>query len=248
MPRGWAFLLVLASGLRAVAQPAAGVEVVRVGAVPDQHYSWDRIRTDTTLAFAPADSLHPAQSRRYWLRLALRNPSHYTQATELTVLPNLDNTLFYIDEDARAWRRRRAGVAVPTDSQRVRGSLPLWLPGHRTSTVYVLVDLRQRASLPAAVHLRVLLKPLAEVKQADAFFSTAWAVSLAVLGLLLLTNVPTYLRYRDRPTLFYICTQLGGCYTSRPTATIFGCYGRRPSSASCCCPPATPLAIPSTTC
>jgi DNA-binding NarL/FixJ family response regulator len=182
---------------------------VQVGVLPDRGYSWKTIRTDTALAFAPADSLRPARARRYWLRLALPNPSHYAQATELTVLPNLDNTFFYFDEDARAWRTRRAGAVVPTDSPRVKGNLRLHLAGRRTTTVYVRVDLGPAASRPPAVCLRVLLTPLAEAQRANAFLSTAWAVSLAVLGLLLLTNVPTYLRYRDRPTLFYICLQVG---------------------------------------
>ncbi len=210
----WGLLLVLWGWLAggAVAQPASSTQVptlVQVGTLPDRGYSWEQIRTDTTLAFAPADSLRPAQARRYWLQLALRNPSAYTQTTELTVLPNLDNTFYYFDEDAHAWRTRRAGVVVPTDSQRVKGGFLLHLPGRRTTTVYVRLDLGQQAHLPAAVRLRVLLKPLAEVQQANEFLSTAWAVSLAVLGLLLLTNVPTYVRYRDRPTLYYICLQVG---------------------------------------
>lgn len=202
---GW-----LAGG--AVAQPTPSAylpALAQVGALPDREYSWQQIRTDTTLAFTPADSLRPAQARRYWLRLALRNPSHYAQSTELTVLPNLDNTLYYFDEDTRAWRTQRVGAVAPTDYRRIKGGLLLQLPGRRTTTVYVRVDLGQNARPPAAVRLDVLLKPLAEVQRANEFFSTAWAVSLAVLGLLLLTNVPTYVRYRDRPTLFYICLQVG---------------------------------------
>ncbi|RZK61875.1 MAG: hypothetical protein EOO59_04005 [Hymenobacter sp.] len=208
-------LLLLGSWLHGAAQPAAGEvgalapAVVRVGVLPDRSYTWDRIRTDTTLAFEPADSLHPAQSHHYWLRLAVRNPSRYATTTQLTVLPNLDNTLYQYDEDARAWRTRRAGVALATDSQRVRGVLPLRLPGHATTVVYLRISLGQQARLPAAVRLHVLLTPVAEAQKTSELLSTAWAVSLGVLLLLLLTNVPTYVRYRDRPTLFYICLQVG---------------------------------------
>ncbi len=209
-------LLCLASGLgrRAAGQPAAAPpattpQVVRVGVLPDRGYGWARIRADTTLAFAPADSLHPALGRRYWLKLAVRNPSRYAQAAELTVLPDLDNTLFYFDEDAHAWRTRRAGVAVPTDSQRLKGLLPLRLPGYATTTCYVLVRLGQRAALPAAVRLRVSLATAVAAQEADFFYRSAWAVSLAVLGLLLLTNLLAYVRFRDRITLYYLCTQVG---------------------------------------
>jgi len=187
----------------------ATLALEQVGVLPDQGYAWERIRTDSTLAFAPADSLHPAQSRRYWMRLTVRNPSYYTAVTQLTVLPNLDNTLFQYDEDAHAWRARRTGVAVATDSQRLQGRVQLRLPGHATTTLYVLANLGRQASLPAAVRLRVLLEPVAEAQKTSVSLHTAWAVSMGVLGLLLLANVPTYLRYRDRPTLFYICTQVG---------------------------------------
>ena len=210
------FLLCLLVGvLRVAALPQAGpgasqpIELIRVGVLPAAAYAWDRVRTDTTLAFAPADSLHPAQGRAYWLRLAVRNPSAYAATTQLTVLPNLDNTLYQYDEDARAWRTRRAGMAVATDSQRVKGELRLRLPGHATTTVYVRISLGQQARLPAAVRLHALLTPVAEAQRVDELLGTAWAVSLTALLLLLLTNVPTYVRYRDRPTLFYICLQVG---------------------------------------
>jgi hypothetical protein len=208
-------VLCLAGRWPATAQPANAPlttttpSLIRVDALLDRGYTWDRIRTDTTLGFAPADSLHLALGRRYWLKLDVRNPSRYAQATELTVLPDLDNTLFYFDEDTQAWHARRAGVAVPTDSQRLKGVLPLLLPGQATTTCYVLVRLDQRATLPAAVRLQVRVETVAAAQKPHLFYSIAWAVSLAVLGLLLLTNLLAYVRYRDRITLYYLCTQVG---------------------------------------
>jgi DNA-binding CsgD family transcriptional regulator len=203
--------LIFPSEAQSVSRAVAGdIVVAGVGVLPDRGYSWDRIHTDPTLAFRPVDSLRPAQARCYWLKLALTNPSQYTAAAELTVLPDLDNTLFYFDDDTQAWRTRRAGVAVATDSARVKGPLPLRLPGHATTPFYVLVSLNQPAALPAAVHLQVKLETAAAAQKSDFLYSIAWAVSLAVLGLLLLTNGLTYLRYRDRPTLFYISAQVGG--------------------------------------
>ncbi|SHJ30681.1 7TMR-DISM extracellular 2 [Hymenobacter daecheongensis DSM 21074] len=217
MPKTLCLLLFtfLAGLIRVTAQPSAdparvpNSEVVRVGVLPDGPYSWAQIRTDTTLAFGPADSLRPARARGYWLKLTLCNHRRRAEATELLVLPNLDNTLFFFDEEARAWRTRRAGVAVPTDRQRVKGPLPLWLPARATTTVYVRVRLSPRAALPAAIGLRVQLEPAAVARKTDDFFGTAWAVALAVLGVLLLTNLSAYFRSRDRATLYYICTQVG---------------------------------------
>ncbi|MCC2546046.1 hypothetical protein LJY25_06285 [Hymenobacter sp. BT175] len=217
MPKYVCLLLILlfAGTLQVGAQRADGraisapIVMEQVGVLPDRDYSWERIRTDTTLAFRPADSLRPVQTRRFWLKIALGNRSRYTQAVQLTVLPNLDNTLFYFNEDTRTWRTRRAGVAVAADSQRLKGALPLLLPGQATTTAYVLVNLGHRAALPAAVRLKVSLEPTAVTQQANTFFGTAWAVSVAVLALLLLTNLPTYAHFRDRTSLYYLCTQVG---------------------------------------
>jgi len=205
-------LLLFGGVLRAGAQPPGGaplVAVARVGVLPDHPYSWHQIRTDPTLAFGPADSLRPARAGRYWLKVTMRNRSPYTEAVRLLVRPNLDNTFYYFDELARAWRVRRVGVAVATDSQRIKGLLPLRLRGQATTTCFVLVSLEPRTARPAAIRLRVSLEPEATAQQTSQFFTLAWAVSLAVLGLLLLTNLLAYARFRDRTTLFYICTQVG---------------------------------------
>jgi DNA-binding NarL/FixJ family response regulator len=185
------------------------MELARVGVLPDRGYTWDRIRTDTALAFAPAGLLRPAQARRYWLRLVVRNRSRYAEAVQLTIAPNLANTLYYFDADARAWRSRQAGVATPADSQRVKGGLPVLLPAQAATTLYVRVDLGSCATLPATIALQARLEKQATAQQINDFYRTAWAVSLTALLLLLLTNLPTYVRYRDRSTLFYLCTQVG---------------------------------------
>jgi len=210
------YLLVLcffAGLLGGTAQPRAGgagtIGPVQVSALPDHQRTWESIRTNTALVFRATDSLRPAQARRYWLKLAVPNHGRYTEDAQLTVLPNLDNTLYYYDEDARAWRTRRAGVAVGTDSQRTKGRLVLRLPARATTTCYVLVRLSQRAALPPAICLGVSAEPAAVTRNRDAFFCLAWAVSLAVVTLLLLTNLLAYSRRPDRLTLYYVCTQVG---------------------------------------
>lgn len=201
---GWLLL----AALRGAAQGSAPV-VARVDVLPDRGYAWPRVLRDTTLAFAPADSLHPAQARRFWLRVVLRNPSRYTEDVQLTVRPALDNRFFYLDQNARAWRTRRAGVAVPTDSQWAKGALPLRLPAAAITTCYVLVRLGPPAARPPAVHLGVQLVPAPQARQADLLSYVAWLVALAVLGLLLLTNALAYRRRPDGPTAWYLCAQLG---------------------------------------
>ncbi len=176
--------------------------------MPAGLHAWASIRADSTLPFRPTDSLRLAPGRQFWLRLRVSNRSRYTAAVRLMVQPNFDNTLFYMDEDARAWRTQRAGLLVPTDTRRVKGQLPLRLQAGIT-TCYVLVSLPAQASLPRAVRLQLKLQAEEAAQRDNLLLGVAWAVSVAVLLLLLLTNVPTYVRFRDRPTLFYICIQVG---------------------------------------
>ncbi|AHJ97153.1 7TM-DISM domain-containing protein [Hymenobacter swuensis] len=183
------------------AQPIAA-EVVAVDVLPDRNYSWPQIRTDTALTFRPADSLRTAQARRFWLRLTMRNPSRYTAATRLTVLPNLANTLFYFDEDARAWQVRPMSVTLVN-------WWPLRLRGGATTTCYVRLDLPAGAALPRTIGLRVLLEPAEAVQATDRLHSAVWAASLAVLLLLLLASLHAYGRWRDRATWYYLWAQVG---------------------------------------
>jgi len=204
----------MAGALRLPAQPLVSppsqpnIEIVQVGALPAGQHAWASILADSTLPFRPTDSLRLAQGRQFWLRLRVRNRSQYTAAVRLMIQPSFDNTLFYVDEDARDWRTQRAGLLVPTDTRRMKGQLPLRLQAG-TTTCYVLVRLPAQASLPHAARLQLKLQPEEVAQRENRFFVVAWAVSMAVLLLLLLTNVPTYVRFRDRTTLFYICTQVG---------------------------------------
>lgn len=210
------WLLLLAGALRGLGQPgvgaaqAAGPALVGVEALPDRGYELARVRTDAALPFASADSLRPAQARAYWLRLRVRNPSRYAAAAQLTVLPSVDNTLYYFHQDAGRWVARRAGLAVPTDSQRVKGGLHLPLAGQATTTAYVRVVLPARATWPRAVALRVRAEDDARAQRHYYLYSIAGAASLTILGLLMLGYLLAYLRFRDRVLLYYVGAQLGG--------------------------------------
>ncbi len=205
------FLLCL---LRGLAQPSEGgesnkdIEIKHYEILVDHGYSIERIRTDTTLVFVEGDSLRPLQANRYWLKIEAINGSRYAHSCLLTVLPNINNTLFYFNEDANGWIVQRAGIAVATDKGRAKGRMHSILQGKTATTFFVPVNLCEGHSFPKAIRPRVILEKESVSLRSEQFVTTAWIVSLAVLLMLFLNNLHVYYRFRDRSVLFFLFTQL----------------------------------------
>lgn len=209
-------LVLLCGRLTLFAQPSAGlqenndIEIKGYQILPDSGYSIERIRTDTTLLFVKGDSLRPGQAARYWLKIEAINRSSYAQPCLLTVLPNMDNTLYYFNEDANVWIAERTGINVATDKGRIKGVMHPVLQGHTSAFVYVQVNLGRGYSFPKAIKPQVILEKEITMQEREQFITTAWIVSLAVLLLLFFNNLHVYYRFRDRSVFFLLFTQLGG--------------------------------------
>jgi DNA-binding CsgD family transcriptional regulator len=191
-------------------QGLSDIEIKGYGILPDHNYSIERIQTDTTLVFVQDDSLRPSQVARYWLKVEAINKSRYAQPCLLIVLPNIDNTLFYFNEDANDWIAQRAGINVTIDKGRAKGRMHLILQGHTLTTLYVQVNLDRAHSFPKAIKPHVVLEKESTIQEKEHFFSTAWIVSLVILLIFFLNNLHVYYRFRDRSVLFFLFTQLGG--------------------------------------
>ncbi len=160
------------------------IEIKGYKILPDRGYSIERIRTDNVLAFVQEDSLRPSQANKYWFKVEAINRSSYAQPCHLTVLPNIDNTFFYFNEDANGWIAQRAGINVATDKSRVKGVMHLVLHGSTTTTFYVQVNLHPGYSFPRAIRPQVILEKESVSLQREQFITTAWLVSLAILLML----------------------------------------------------------------
>ena len=206
-------LILLLHWLPPFAQPSgtrwADVAVKSYGILRDHGYSIERIRTDTALAFIE-DSLHPLQTTKYWFKIEAINRGTYAQQCFLTVFPNLDNTLFYYNEDVKGWIAQRAGINVATDKGRVKGEMHLILQGRTLTTLYVQLNLGRGHTFPKAIKPKVVLEKQSAVQEKENFVTTAWIVSLAVLLILFLHNLHVYYRFRDRSVLYFLFAQVGG--------------------------------------
>ena len=176
----------------------------------DKAYTFERVRSDSSLKLVSADSLRTRQTKRYWLKITAANPSRYTLAYRLKVLPNLDNTLFHFNLDTEKWELQQAGILVPTDNKRNRGRFSVVLPGNSTSTFFVKINLSKVNHLPATVKLSLQWEKEASALETDYFFGTAWIVSLALLVILFLNNLHLYYRFRDDTIAYFLILQVGG--------------------------------------
>ncbi|AHM60527.1 Tetratricopeptide repeat protein 28 TPR repeat protein 28 [Flammeovirgaceae bacterium 311] len=186
------------------------IEILQYKILADRNYSLERILTDTTLGFVSGDSLRPSQVIRYWLKIEAINRSRYAQTCWLEVLPNIDNTLFYFNEDSSGWLDRRAGIKVATDNKREKGQLHLILQGNTSTTFYVLVNLGKEHLFPKYVKTRLVLTQESVIQEKDFFFGTAWMASMIILLISFLNNLHVYYRFRDHAVLFFLFAQVGG--------------------------------------
>jgi len=186
------------------------IEIKSYSTFPDSGYSIDRLQTDPTLVFKMADSLLPAVGKIYWLKIELINRSSYAQASRLTVLPNIDNTFYFLNEDAGHWITKRVGINVAADKGRTKGHIFPMLQGKSLTTLYVQLNLGRGHTFPKAIKPKVVLEKQSAVQEKENFVTTAWIVSLAVLLILFLHNLHVYYRFRDRSVLYFLFAQVGG--------------------------------------
>ena len=188
----------------------SAAQITSYAVLPDQGYSFDKVRTDTTLRFVTGDSLRPSTSHHYWLKLVVANPSHYDEPYNLTIIPSLNNTLYYFDANARQWISHQAGVDVPYPKRRNRSLLAFLAGGKTATTLYVKIDLTLFHSLPKAIKPTILLEKKATTDSRYNLMLITWITSLTVLFLFFLNNLFIYFNFRDKIVLYYLISQVGG--------------------------------------
>jgi DNA-binding CsgD family transcriptional regulator len=206
----------LAGTLAAFSQPVAtigektSVVVADYELLPDQGYSFKKILTDSSLLFTANDSLRPSTTNCYWLKFNIKNSSNYDRPYRLRVLPNINNTLFYFDEDTHKWMSQSAGQLVKTDKSRTKGLLPVTLQGGKQTTLYVQVNIGQSAAFEKPCKPQLVLEQVATRDRQENLLALGCIVSLAVLFIVFINNLHVYFSFRDRTVLYFLVGQLGG--------------------------------------
>lgn len=188
--------------------PSAQLKTYAV--LPDAGYTFASVRTDTTLAFIAGDSLRPAHTSYYWLRLVIANPAHYDELYVLSILPAFNNNLYYFDRNSNRWISHRAGIDVPYSGLRNRAGMAFMAGGDAETIVYVKVDVHWLRPFVKAIKPQLGLEKQSVVNRAEQIIVITWIASLSVLFLFFLNNLVIYVSLRDRIVFYYLIAQVGG--------------------------------------
>ncbi|HLL97139.1 MAG TPA: 7TM diverse intracellular signaling domain-containing protein, partial [Spirosoma sp.] len=189
---------------------SASAPINTYAVLPDQGYTLDQVRTDTTLRFVLNDSLRPAQTRSYWLRLVVANPAHDDERYNLSLHPSLHNTLYYFDANRQRWISHQGGVDVPQKGRRDRNLMPFVAQGQAQTSLYIHVDLKLLPESDQSLKPKIIIEKQAATTSREQFLLITWITSLSVLFLFFLNNLFVYLSFRDKIVLYYLIEQVGG--------------------------------------
>jgi DNA-binding CsgD family transcriptional regulator len=176
----------------------------------DHGYTFDKVRTDTTLRFITGDSLRPFKSSYFWIKLVVANPSHYDETYNLPVQPSLNNTLYYFDANAQQWVSQQRGVDVPYPKRRNRNLVSFVAAGKTHTTLYLKVDLTLLHSFNRSLKPTITIVTQAAYESYSKFMLITWIASLSILFLFFLNNLFIYFNFRDKIVLYYLISQVGG--------------------------------------
>lgn len=179
--------------------------------LPDNGYSFGQVLTDTSLHFVENDSVRLQKATVYWLRLQLKQPSHYAGEYRCWLRTPMHNTLYYFNADSNAWVHNEAGVAPGANGQMVQDGLPCLLQGNNhLNTVYIKMDLQAAHSAAVAFAPQVIIKKQAAVDYMDNFLFISWVCSIVMLFLFFLNHLYLYYSLKDRTVWYYLITLVGG--------------------------------------
>ncbi|MCF0074895.1 hypothetical protein LZD49_30700 [Dyadobacter sp. CY261] len=178
--------------------------------LPDKGYTFNQVRSDSTLSFTTNDSLRPDRSAVYWLKMIVANPSPNAESFDFSVDPYLNNTFYHFDANQKKWVSRRMGVgAVVYQARRDRLVIPIVLQGSTVNTFYVRFDLHALEKLKKTLAPKVTFERQSSIEHREQLLWVAWVCGITVLFIFFLNNLYIYIGFKYRIVFYYLISQLG---------------------------------------
>ncbi|MBE9464437.1 7TM diverse intracellular signaling domain-containing protein [Dyadobacter subterraneus] len=216
MNKIFVFLIILLLPVAAFAQPvyllsdSSSATIKRYAVLPDRDYTFEKIVSDTTLAFVEGDSLGKGHATHYWLKIRIKNPFHYAGEFYISLNLNLDNILYYFNENTQKWVAYQNGMASPYIGKRNVNEMACILQGQAENVLYIRVDASMLRGHNYSVKPIIKIKKAAYVDSKEQMMWLSWIASFSVLILFFINNLYIYFGLRDKTVLFYLIAQLGG--------------------------------------
>ncbi|GLU54499.1 7TM diverse intracellular signaling domain-containing protein [Dyadobacter frigoris] len=218
MNKIFVYLIILLLPAAAFAQPVNNLSDSSTAAInqyavlPDRGYTFEKILSDTSLVFIDGDSLRSGNATNYWLKIRINNPFHYADVYNVSLNLNLNNVLYYFNENTQKWVSYQNGLLVPYKGKRNLNEMTCVLQGQTENILYIKVEASALQKLGYNVKPLIKIEKSVYASKREQKAWLSWITSLTVLALFFLNNLYIYFSIRDKTVLFYLIAQLGGIF------------------------------------
>jgi hypothetical protein len=174
----------------------------------DKHYSFDQIRSSTTLRFIQNDSLNTSAADYYWIKMIVENPYPNNENYRISLSLKLNYILYSFDNSTKTWRSYKAGLAVP-DKQQERGIVPCTLQGGTKDTLYLKIDVRDIQAYGYTIKPTITMEKEISFNGRKDILWILWLICMAVLLSFSCYNLFIYFQLKDDIYLCYLVVQIG---------------------------------------
>ncbi|MVT44039.1 hypothetical protein GO495_25825 [Chitinophaga oryziterrae] len=176
--------------------------------LPDKHYSFDQIRTSTTLRFTANDSLSTLAADYYWIKVIIENPYPNNENYRISLSLKLNYILYSFDNSTKTWRSHNAGLAVP-DNQQERGIAPCVLQGGTKDTLYLKINVRDIQAYGYTIKPTITMEKEISFNGRKDILWILWLICMAVLLSFSCYNLFIYFQLKDDIYICYLVVQIG---------------------------------------
>jgi DNA-binding CsgD family transcriptional regulator len=193
--------------LTAQSAPAISIDV-DYDLLPDAGYSFDQIRTDSSLQFVRNDSLRPDQNTVYWFRISVDSLPESNSEFYLRLNPEIDNTIFYYDKPTGLWKTNRNGLRV--GSHKRSNYMFFSTNKNEEHFIYVKANLQDFGNTTAYFLPECKIISGSFVEEKEQFLFYAWLITFIIIFIYLINIWIDYFATREQTTIYYSII-LTGC-------------------------------------
>lgn len=175
--------------------------------LPDAHYTFNKIISDTTLVYKP-DSLKASISDNYWVRINVYNPYPDDVNYLIYLTPTLKYTLYFFNKQQNKWISTQAGLATASN-YREPGTISVIFSKYATHTLYFKINLHDVKQYKYGLKPVIILNKKALVNNDDELLLYFTAICCIAIFSFISYNLYLYLNLKDKAYLYFVMLQVG---------------------------------------